>query len=110
MSEPTPQPGAPTPSDPAPTRPATPEKDPLRGSRTSGAWAAVILASALLVLLVVFIIQNTESTNIEFLAFDGSVPLAAALLIAAVAGMAVVGAIGSLRILQLRRRVKRGRR
>lgn len=83
--------------------------DPLRHSRTSGAWAGVIAAAVLLVLLIVFIIQNTEKTRIEFLGFDGSVPLAAALLIAAVAGMVVVGAVGSLRILQLRRRVKKGR-
>ena len=101
-----------TSAPPAPSPPPASQDapDPLRHSRTSGAWAGVIAAAVLLVLLVIFIVQNTESTRIEFLGFDGSVPLAAALLLAAVVGMAVVGAVGSLRILQLRRRVKRERR
>lgn len=84
--------------------------DPLRGSRTSGAWAAVIGAAVLLVLLVIFIVQNTEKARIEFLWLDGRFPLAAALLLATVVGMIIAGLVGSLRILQLRRRVKRERR
>ena len=119
MSDPTPTPDQPLAEQPVPrgTRAADPDvappahhDDPLRHSRTSGAYAAVIAAAALLVLLVIFIVQNTEKTKIEFLGFDGQVPLAAALLIATVVGMAVVGAVSSLRILQLRRRIKRERR
>ncbi|WP_134766897.1 lipopolysaccharide assembly protein LapA domain-containing protein [Nocardioides sp. 1609] len=102
-------PGPETVPGPAPT-PTRDHQDPLRGSRTSGAWAGVIAAAVLLILLIVFIAQNTESTDIEFLGFDGSLPLAVALLIATVVGMVVAGAVGSLRILQLRRRIKRDRK
>ncbi|QCW51759.1 DUF1049 domain-containing protein [Nocardioides dongxiaopingii] len=111
----TPPSGGPTPDRapdraPEPTPPAREHQDPLRGSRTSGAWAGVIAAAVLLILLVIFIAQNTESTDIQFLGFDGSLPLAVALLVATVVGMVVAGAVGSLRILQLRRRIKRERK
>jgi uncharacterized integral membrane protein len=99
----------PPPSEPAePTRPAQP-KDPLRRSRTSGAWVGVVVAALLLILLVVFVAQNTDDAHISFLAWDGTAPLAVALLIAAVIGVALTAVVGTLRIWQLRRRVKHDR-
>ncbi len=82
--------------------------DPLRGSRTSGFWAGVVALGVVLVLLIVFIAQNTRTTTVSFLGWDGEAPLAVALLIAAAAGLFLAGVAGSLRILQLRRRVRRG--
>lgn len=84
-------------------------KDPLRGSRTSGLWAATVGLGLLLILLIVFIAQNTRTTTVSFLAWDGQVSVAVALLIAAVAGLFLAGLAGMLRILQLRRRVRRDR-
>ena len=98
------------------TRPADPPTtatdtsggpDPLRGSRTSGFWVAVVGLLVVIVLLAVFVLQNTQAVEITFLAWTGTAPLAAALLIAAAAGLALATLAGSLRILQLRRRVKR---
>lgn len=81
--------------------------DPLRGSRTSGLWIAVVLFGIILVLLIIFIAQNTDPVSIEFLGWSGQAPLAVALLAATVAGLFLAGVAGSLRILQLRRRVRR---
>jgi len=83
--------------------------DPLRGSRTSGTWIAVIVLSLLLLLLAVFILQNTQRVEVAFFGWNGQAPLAATLLIAAAGGALVVASAGVLRILQLRRRVKRQR-
>jgi uncharacterized integral membrane protein len=83
------------------------EKDPLRRSRTGGAWVGVVAAAVLLVMLVVFIAQNTDDVHISFLWNDGQAPLAVALLIAAAIGIALTAVVGTLRIWQLRRRVKR---
>jgi uncharacterized integral membrane protein len=83
--------------------------DPLRGSRTSGTWIAVIVLSLLLLLLAVFILQNTQKVEVAFFGWNGRAPLAATLLIAAAGGALVVASAGVLRILQLRRRVKRQR-
>lgn len=85
-------------------------QDPLRGSRTSGVWLAIAASAVLLVLLVVFIIQNTQSVQVSYFGWEGTAPLAAALLIAAVAGLVLALMAGSLRLLQVRRRVKRERR
>jgi uncharacterized integral membrane protein len=83
--------------------------DPLRGSRTSGTWIAVTVLSLLLLLLAVFILQNTQKVEVAFFGWNGRAPLAATLLIAAAGGALVVASAGVLRILQLRRRVKRQR-
>jgi uncharacterized integral membrane protein len=94
------------PEEPKPTR--APHDDPLRRSRTSGLWIAVVGLGLLLVLLIVFIIQNTQRVEVSVLGWDGRPPLAVALLVAAAAGLLLSAIAGSLRILQLRRRVKRG--
>ena len=93
-----------------PTAPAPAGKqgtDPLRGSRTSGLWIGLVLISVLLILLIIFIAQNTDAVRIQFLGWEGDAPLAVALLAATVAGLIIATIAGSLRILQLRRRVKR---
>ncbi|HET6562338.1 MAG TPA: lipopolysaccharide assembly protein LapA domain-containing protein [Marmoricola sp.] len=84
--------------------------DPLRGSRTSGFWAAVVVLVIVLVLLAVFVLQNTQQVRVSFFGWDGSAPLAAALLIATAAGLLIAVSAGALRILQLRRRVRRAQR
>jgi uncharacterized integral membrane protein len=81
--------------------------DPLRGSRTSGLWVGVTALGIVLVLLIIFIAQNTDKTTVTFLGWSGQVSVAVALLIAAVAGLFLAVAAGTLRILQLRRRVRR---
>ena len=86
------------------------EGDPLRGSRTSGLWIAIVAGGLILVLLIIFIAQNTDPTLIRFLGWEGETPLAVALLIAAAAGLFLATVAGSLRILQLRRRVRRENR
>jgi uncharacterized integral membrane protein len=90
--------------------PPTPTKDPLRGSRTSGIWIAVVVLLVLVIFLAIFVLQNTQKVEIAFLGWNGRAPLAAALLIATAAGLLLAVAAGSLRILQLRRRMKRVRR
>ncbi|GAA4701891.1 LapA family protein [Nocardioides conyzicola] len=82
-------------------------QDPLRRSRTSGAFGALVLLGLLLVLLIVFIAQNTQRVEVSFLAWDGTTPLAVALLIALVGGILLTAVAGLLRIWQLRRRVRR---
>ena len=71
-------------------------------------WLSVLGLGVVLVLLVVLILQNTQKVEVSFLWWEGTPPLAAALLIAAAAGIAITAIAGSLRILQLRRRMKRG--
>ena len=70
-------------------------------------WLSTIGLGLVLILLVVLILQNTQEVKVSFLWWEGTPPLAAALLIAAAGGIVLTAIAGSLRILQLRRRVKR---
>ena len=109
------RPGEPTPATPEPgTQPDTrphgrgdKSDDPLRGSRTSGFWAGVVALGVVLVLLIVFIAQNTTEVDVAFLGWQGRTALSVALLIATAAGLFLATIAGMLRILQLRRRVRR---
>lgn len=102
------EPGAAPPTEP-PSEPSAAREDPLRHSRTSGAWMSVVVAAVLLLLLIIFIAQNTQDVDISFLGWEGTTPLSVALLIAAVSGVAITALVGTLRIWQLRRRVRRER-
>jgi len=68
-------------------------------------WFGVIIAAIVLTLLLVFILQNTKSAKISFFTASGSMPLGVALLLAAIGGVFLAAIAGSLRILQLRRRL-----
>lgn len=83
--------------------------DPLRGSRTSGLWLGVVALGLVLILLIVFIAQNTQDVTVSYFGFEGETPLAVALLAAATAGLALAAIAASLRMWQVRRRVHRGR-
>ena len=106
--------GSTTPTDPTPTTPQPTRQvraeDPLRGSRTSGIWAAVVGLGLVLLLLVVFIAQNTQTVDVAFLGWEGTAPLSVTLLIAAATGLFLAAAAGTLRIVQLRRRVRRDKK
>ena len=101
----------PAPTDPRPTAPAdTTGTAPARRSRTGGLWVGLILSALVLLLLLVFILQNDAPVLISFFALEGVLPSGVALLLAAIAGMLLVAIPGSLRILQLRRAARRGPR
>jgi uncharacterized integral membrane protein len=76
--------------------------NPLR-TRISASWTAVVVAALVLVLLVIFIAQNTQRSSVNFLGLHGTAPTAVVLLIAATAGALIVVIVGVSRILQLRR-------
>jgi putative membrane protein len=72
----------------------------------SRAWFGIGLTIVLLVLLIIFIAQNTARTNVSFLGLSGALPLAAALLAATLAGAVLAAAIGTTLVAQRRRRAR----
>ena len=77
----------------------------VRRTRISAAWVGLCAAAAVLVVLIVFMLQNTRSVEITFLAMHGTLPLALALLIAGVGVAIIAMVVGTARITQLRRRL-----
>jgi uncharacterized integral membrane protein len=76
-------------------------------TRTGGIWIGAIVAAIVLILLLIFIMQNTASVTIHFFGFAGVLPIAVALLLAAVCGVLLVAIPGTVRIVQLRKAVRR---
>jgi uncharacterized integral membrane protein len=76
-------------------------------TRISIAWLGICAAVVGLVVLIVFMLQNTGSVDVHFLWMDGSLPLALALFIAGAATTIVATTIGAARMTQLRRLVRR---
>ena len=60
-----------------------------------------------LILLLVFILENTQSVKVSYFGASGHVALGVALLLAAVGGALLVGILGATRIAQVRRHAKR---
>jgi putative membrane protein len=94
-------------SDPIPsaatrTEPAAPPT-----TKTGIAFGALIAGAIVLILLLVFILENTQSVQISFFGASGHLPLGVALLLAAIGGALLTGIVGAARIVQLRRHVKR---
>jgi uncharacterized integral membrane protein len=79
-------------------------------TRASRTWVKVLPALILLAVLLLFVFQNLDKTKVSFLTASGSVPLALALLAAAALGGLSVLALGSIRILQLRKVIHRSHR
>ncbi|TMD86277.1 MAG: LapA family protein [Chloroflexi bacterium] len=81
-----------------------------RQTRLSGAWTALVVGVVVLIVILVFILQNLQSVEVYFLFLHGHLPLAVALLFAMVLGAVVVLAFGAGRIFQLRLVAMRARR
>lgn len=81
-----------------------------RFTRAAAAWLGTAVALLLLILLIVFILQNTRRIEIHFLGLAGSLPVGMALLIAAVGGGVVVAIAGVARVTQLRMNARQARR
>lgn len=94
--------------DPAEGAASSADRSP-RLTRASAAWAAVIAALLLSVVLIVFVLQNPTMVVINFLGWSGSVAVGMAMLIAAVTGGLLVATIGVARLTQLRVRAHRTR-
>jgi uncharacterized integral membrane protein len=81
----------------------------VRRTRAGGLWVGLALSAIVLLLLLVFILENQQSASIGYFGAHGQLPLGVALLLAAVAGALLVVIPGSARIMQLRATARRHR-
>ncbi len=93
----------------APPAPQVPARRRM-GTKISSMRTGLIAGTALLIVVLIFIIQNAHAVSISFLGAHLRLSLAVALLLAAIAGALVMTAAGTARITQLRRIMRRDRR
>ena len=82
----------------------------IRRTRAGAAWVAAAMFAVILLLLLIFILENGHPVAISFFGARGRLPLGVALLLAAVLGVLLIAIPGTVRILQLRITARRHRR
>ncbi|MBB5164975.1 lipopolysaccharide assembly LapA domain-containing protein [Mycobacterium sp. AZCC_0083] len=95
----------PPPDAPAPKPP--PPENAVKFTRAAALWSALIVGFVILIVLLIFIAQNTDSATYHFLGWNWSLPNGVAILLAAVLGGLVTTLAGAARIVQLRRAAKK---
>jgi uncharacterized integral membrane protein len=93
---------------PQPNAAGTPAGE-IPSTRTGTAFKSLIAGAIVLILLLVFILENTKSVKIAYFGAGFQLPLGVALLLAAIGGALLAGILGTARIVQLRRHVRRHR-
>jgi uncharacterized integral membrane protein len=101
-----PEPEVVAPSSAEPTLP----QHTVEPTRTSMVWTMIGIGVILLFAILVFILQNGQRVRVRFLMANGTLPLGAALLLAALLGALLVLVAGAARVLQLRVVSRRHRR
>jgi uncharacterized integral membrane protein len=89
------------------TKPVVPPNEASKFTRAGALWSALAIGFLLLVLLLVFIVQNGDATTVHLFGWSGQLPVGIALLLAAVAGGLLTFLVGTARIIQLRRAAKK---
>jgi uncharacterized integral membrane protein len=82
----------------------------VKRTRMGGVWVASALFAVVLLLLLIFILENGQKVDIGYFGAHGHLPLGVALLLAAVLGVLLVVIPGTGRIVQLRILARRHRR
>ena len=98
---------------PAPAQSGSAARAPRRGhlgSRIGATRTAMIGGALVLIVVLIFIIENAHTVTITFFGAHLQVSLAVALLLAAIAGALIMAAAGTARITQLRIAMRRNRR
>lgn len=104
------EPALPPAPDPTPVPKAAPtvgEVEDVKFTRAAALWSSLIAGFLVLIVLLIFIAQNTASVDFTFLSWHWSLPLGVAILLAAVAGGLITGLVSAARMFQLRRLAKK---
>lgn len=104
--EPPPVPPPPVATPPAPVAPTAPVTRVGR-TRAGSVWVGLSAGAVFLVVLLIFVVQNTIGVRLGFLGWHFTLPIGVAVLVAAVLGALVMAVAGGVRIIQLRQSFSR---
>jgi uncharacterized integral membrane protein len=101
-----------SPEEPPTTAPAAQDKAPppesaVKFTRTASVWSSLTIGFLILIVLLVFIVQNLSDAPVNFFGWHWTLPLGVQLLLAAICGGLVTVLAGTARIFQLRRAAKK---
>lgn len=76
-------------------------------TKAAATWTGLVVGAVVLVVLLVFILQNLDAVPVDIFVWTFELPLGVGMLLAAIAGALVMALAGGVRILQIRRAAKR---
>jgi len=82
----------------------------VRRTRVSATWVGIIISTVVLVLLLIFILENLRDVKVTYFGATGQLPLGVALIFAAIGGALLVAMVGVARLNQLRLNARQRRR
>lgn len=88
--------------DPAPHTPAKTPESAVKFTRTAALWTALVLGFLILIVLLVFILQNGDDVTLKLFTWQLTMQKGVAILLSAVLGGLLTFAVASIRLLQLR--------
>lgn len=92
---------------PGRTAPGFDERGRVKSGRISAVWVGLIGTALFVILLIIFIAQNSRKAPLRFFGWHGQFSLALTILLSAVIGMLLVAIPGSVRIAQLRHSLRK---
>jgi uncharacterized integral membrane protein len=101
------EPLPPVAADPQYGNPPAEHVQDVKFTRAAALWTSLILGFLILIVLLIFITQNTASTPFTFLSWHWNLPLGVAILLAAVCGGLITALVSAARMFQLRRAAKK---
>jgi lipopolysaccharide assembly protein A len=87
--------------------PAAPPARGIKRTRAGELWVTAGFFAVILLLLLIFILENTQRVSIRYFGVHLQPPLGAAVMMAAVLGVLLVAIPGTWRIIQLRRAARK---
>lgn len=100
---------APAPSTTTNTAPApSPAKPKVKKTTAGSMWAGLVVSAILLIVLLVFILQNQQKTELNLFAWSWNFPAGVGMLFAAILGALITALIGGWRMMDLRRQIRKG--
>ncbi|APG81869.1 Hypothetical protein CPI37_1217 [Corynebacterium pseudotuberculosis] len=84
---------------------ASANKQTVKKTFAGGTWVALIIGALLLILLLIFILQNQEKVVLHMFAWEFSVPVGVGFLLASITGALIMALVGGVRMFQLRRQI-----
>lgn len=79
----------------------------VKGSFAASTWIALIVGFLLLIVLIIFILQNQHQVPLNFLNWSVQFPAGVTYLICAIAGALIMALVGGWRMFELRRQVRK---
>lgn len=85
-----------------------PAKPKVKKTAAGSMWVGLVVSAILLIVLLVFILQNQQQSELNLFGWTWNFPVGVGMLFAAILGALITALIGGWRMMDLRRQIRKG--